>query len=1011
MPGLSELILQAGKVELFPPGAVVAEQGTAVSQFIMPLSHSLRLQFSSGGVGNNSLVGYLQRSRVLSLREMLDGLPHPFSAVAEKPTRALLLPAAPFLQLVQGSPKIWNYLSLITSSGGIRNFRTFLVESGVSQDEVIHCVSRIPPANRILRAGEYLENREPGLFFVQSGRLRVTRVSSFGSPLDSAIGEGAWFGGEALVAPHRVSYEVVADQESSLHFVRLGEIRDSLVKFGMIEAVYAEPWLQMKTEPGSLTSVELDPLSGEELSPKSLRALSRRLGITIDPARLLRSPQAGDAEAISLANLALLQGGALNFNNVRAAIHVLDRVSFIRLGEIVEQHGWSTRVIRSSPEALANEPGVGLIAVGARLCVFLAADANRISVIDPVGGPVRVERRAFERNWDGTFLELSVHGKGQEEEEERNPPPPWARTERASADAQDKVAVHRMPPGGTGTMVNILLLALASLGLSMLVPYLSQLLLDEAVGNRDRTMLVTCVSGLVLTLLFSALTATARRLCLVEFGTRYDLRLSSRLYQSALSAGDSVTGSLRVGDVLARLFEVRRLRAFLSGNSVQAVLDLLSIAIFAAILFSYDRDIGYVSLAFFSAVVLVRLAMKNPLRKKLDATFWASAESKSMISEQVSAITAIRSCNAEGSMCERWEEMFVRGVKSRQSTVMIAASTQLGVSILAAAARVGALYLAAMAAVDGKLTAGKILAVSMYLDRVIAPSSSLASLISELEGLRISFEKIAQVFRAPPERPASEAGNSHSLSFSGKIKLDRVEFRYGPEADWVLRNLSLTIFPRQIVAIVGRSGCGKTTLANLIAGNLKPSGGRIFFDDFDSSYLSLSSLRNQVGFIMQSNDLFGGTLADNIAWTDDAPEMPRIEAAGRDANLSDFVEKLVDGYDHTLGETGIGLSVGQKQRLSIARTLYRDPRILLLDEATSALDADSEKLVMESIRRILKDRTAIVIAHRLSTVRNADRILVMRSGQIVEDGSHAELMLNEGHYFELFQNQLNLGES
>jgi ABC-type bacteriocin/lantibiotic exporter with double-glycine peptidase domain len=308
------------------------------------------------------------------------------------------------------------------------------------------------------------------------------------------------------------------------------------------------------------------------------------------------------------------------------------------------------------------------------------------------------------------------------------------------------------------------------------------------------------------------------------------------------------------------------------------------------------------------------------------------------------------------------------------------------------------------------LMAGSIIAISMYLNMILGAINTLTGLITKYETLNVTLEKISDIVCEPSEEESEASRSSHTVELEGKIEFDRVSFKYEENLPWVLQDISFSIYPNQTVAIVGKSGCGKTTLAKILVGLLEPTAGRVLLDNFDRHFMSLKSLRDQVGYLPQHNHLFAGSIKDNITFNSDHINSDRLNFSSEVANAKDFIFKFPTNFDQYLAEGGLGLSGGEKQRLALARLIYQDPKIIVMDESTSALDTASEMAVLDTIEKVLHNKTVLIIAHRLSTIKNADLILVMENGEIVEQGSHQDLVKKEGYYLKLFENQIALGE-
>jgi ATP-binding cassette subfamily B protein len=329
--------------------------------------------------------------------------------------------------------------------------------------------------------------------------------------------------------------------------------------------------------------------------------------------------------------------------------------------------------------------------------------------------------------------------------------------------------------------------------------------------------------------------------------------------------------------------------------------------------------------------------------------------------------------------------------------------------LLNAATSIAILWVGANMVLARELTIGQLMAFNALMGSVLGPLMGLVGLWNRLNDAGVAMERLGDVLDMEPEqRPQDLSSRVVLPDLQGDIRLDGIYFRYGgDESAYVLENISLDIKPGELVAVVGRSGSGKTTLAKLLVGFYPPTDGKIIVDGYDMSVIDKEYYRAQVGYVMQSNLLFSGTISENIASGDESPDRRRIEEVAKMADAHAFISKLPLGYEQVVGERGVGLSGGQVQRLCIARALYHDPRLLVFDEATSALDTQSESNIIASMQDILKGRTAVIIAHRLSTIMRADKILVLYEGSIVEQGKHEELVDRRGMYYQLVQKQLS----
>ncbi|WP_213014495.1 type I secretion system permease/ATPase [Acinetobacter baretiae] len=484
--------------------------------------------------------------------------------------------------------------------------------------------------------------------------------------------------------------------------------------------------------------------------------------------------------------------------------------------------------------------------------------------------------------------------------------------------------------------------------------------------------------------------------------SRIDVELGARLFRHLLSLPISYFETRRVGDTVARVRELEQIRNFLTGQALTSVLDFCFSFIFLAVMWYYSGWLTLIVLASLPLYALWSASISPILRTRLNEKFAKNADSQSFLVESVSTISTIKSMAVEPQMTRRWDQQLAAYVAAGFRVTRLATIGQQGIQLIQKLVTVATLWFGAKLVISGDLTVGQLIAFNMLAGQVAAPVIRLAQLWQDFQQVGISVARLGDILNTPTENPTSRMALPE---IKGHIQFDRISFRYRPDAPEVLREFSLDIRAGEVLGLVGRSGSGKSTITRLVQRLYVPERGRVLIDGNDLALADPSWLRRQIGVVLQENILMNCSIRENIALSDPGMPLERVIRAAQLAGAHEFISELTEGYDTVVGEQGSGLSGGQRQRIAIARALVVNPRILILDEATSALDYESEHAIMKNMRAICQGRTVIIIAHRLSTVRGCHRIVAMDKGQIVEQGSHAELLQKQGYYKYLFDLQ------
>ncbi|ACE87884.1 ApxIIB [Actinobacillus minor 202] len=540
---------------------------------------------------------------------------------------------------------------------------------------------------------------------------------------------------------------------------------------------------------------------------------------------------------------------------------------------------------------------------------------------------------------------------------------------------------------------------------ALITPLFFQVVMDKVLVHRGFSTLNVITIALAIVIVFEIILNGLRTYIFSHSTSRIDVELGAKLFRHLLALPISYFENRRVGDTVARVRELDQIRSFLTGQALTSVLDLVFSFIFFIVMWFYSPKLTIVILCSLPFYILWSLLISPILRRRLDEKFARGADNQSFLVESVSAINTIKAMAVTPQMTNIWDKQLAGYVASNFRVTVLATIGQQGVQFIQKTVMVINLWLGAHLVISGDLSIGKLIAFNMLSGQVIAPVIRLAQLWQDFQQVGISVTRLGDVLNAPTE---SYKGKLSLPEIQGDITFKNINFRYKPDSPTILRNVSLSIKKGEVIGIVGRSGSGKSTLTKLLQRFYIPEQGQILVDGHDLALADPNWLRRQIGVVLQDNVLFNRSIRENIALTDPGMSMERIIAAANLAGAHSFISELKEGYDTIVGEQGAGLSGGQRQRIAIARALINNPKILIFDEATSALDYESERIIMNNMSKISEGRTVIIIAHRLSTVKNADRIIVMEKGEIIEEGKHNELLQNtNGFYYYLNQLQMN----
>jgi ATP-binding cassette, subfamily B, bacterial HlyB/CyaB len=764
------------------------------------------------------------------------------------------------------------------------------------------------------------------------------------------------------------------------------------VKLATTRSPHLHHYLHKQKVPFSTASPKQEAIA----FPKPLK---RQLADVLHRYPWVEQQSSSDCGAACLAMLCAYWGNPIPVHILREQANVgRSGTSLKGLATAAEKIGFHARPVRANLLRMAEHDAPWIAHWEAtHFVVVYQIKGDRVTLADPALGQRVITRRAFQEHWTGYALLLEA-------------------TSRLSETTTSKSSFGRY----FGTLLAYRSLILQIIFFSVLIqifglvtPLLTQVILDRVVVEKSLNTLNVFALGLFLFNIGNISLASVRQYLLSFLSNRLDLTLISGFISHTLSLPLKFFEARRVGDILTRVQENQKIQRFLIQQVVLAWLNFLTGFIYLGLMLYYNWRLTLLVLLLIPPILLLTLGATPMLRQISREVFKETTDQSSVLVEMMTGINTIKAVASEKEIRWRWEDHLTRQMNTQFRGQKLGIKLQAMSGLINAMGSTALLWYGATLVIQDQLTIGQFVAFNMMMGYVISPVVALANLWDELQDVLISVERLDDVFEASPE---ALPGQSLLMlpCLRGDVCFDNVTFRYSEDEDRnTLQNISFEVAAGQMIAIVGRSGSGKTTLVNLLEGLYQPHHGRVLIDGHDVRHVAQDSLRSQFGVVPQECFLFSGTVLENITLYRSEYSLEQAVEVAKLAEAHSFIQNLPMGYNTKVGERGVCLSAGQRQRIAIARALLGNPRILILDEATSALDTESESRFQVNLAQISgkssrQARTVFVIAHRLSTIRHADNILVIDRGRLVEQGTHPKLIAARGLYYHLAQQQLDL---
>jgi ATP-binding cassette subfamily B protein len=925
-----------------------------------------------------------------------------------------------FLELVQRVPELKQY---VETTGRNRALQTFLYQFSnfgrLPTPVLRNVIDKLEPitfdkGNLIIREGD---DAGP-LYIIEKGRARAFSGVDGHQRNLAFYREGDFFGELSVLngSPRAASVEAFSDcQLLSLEPKSVQDLRRRFPEFDKLLserlALYqakseARIPLDFTTEllPAETQVHDKVRLDGRQLLAETedeedpfadKQGLFRKRGKRIRKIDHVMQIDEMDCGAACLGMICRYFGRKVSLPRIRQLCHTAtDGTSLKAISHAATELGLAARALKIS---LRNLPLMPLPAIvhweGNHWIVLYDVDKQFARVADPALGLRKLPRREFETKWTG-YAALFDYTPAFEQAPESKPTLAWVLPFLARF---------------KGILLQALGLAVAVSFLELLFPVFTQLVVDKVIVENDIGLLTTILLGLLAAIVFVQFSTLVQEYLLAFAAVRLDTVVLDFLSRKLLSLPMTYFNSRRTGDIQRRLEGARQVRQFIVQQGIGALLAAVFLVGAVILMAMYSPLLTITFLATTPLYVGLMYLSVKVLRPLYQGVEEMQGKYSSHQIDAIKGIEAVKAASAESAFRDAMLNEFLSVSQKLFKTTFIVMSWDSVLQTIGLLSTAIFLWVGATQVIHGHLSVGGFVAFSSLTAMAYAGILRALGIWDNLQQASVLLNRLNDIFEQEPEQGHDRSRLVPVHSLEGHLQLRGVSFKYGgPESPDILKSINLDLAPGRMVALVGRSGCGKTTLIKLIAGLFEPTEGTILFDNIDLKTLNYRDVRRHIGIVLQENHMFNETIARNISFGDSEPDLDRVLAAAQAAAAHEFIMRLPLGYETKIGESGLSLSGGQKQRIAIARAMYNNPPVLIFDEATSALDSESERAIQENLGRLMGGRTTIVIAHRLSTIREAHSIVVLEQGSVAEIGTHDELMAQRGLYYYLSSQQLGI---